>query len=54
MHRRQLILSGLATAAGASSVGACATAPANPNYPIRSDNTAPAAVARPERSSCGR
>lgn len=42
MHRRQLILSGLATAAGASSVGACATAPSNPNYPIRSDNTAPA------------
>ena len=38
MHRRQLILSGLATAAGASSLGACATAPArDPNYPIASD-----------------
>ena len=33
MHRRQMILSGLATAAGASSLGACASAPANPNYP---------------------
>ncbi|MFN7108728.1 MAG: DUF1134 domain-containing protein, partial [Brevundimonas sp.] len=43
MHRRQMILSGLATAAGASAVGACATAPArDPNYPIRSDATAPA------------
>ena len=40
MHRRQMILSGLTTAAGASSVGACATAPANPNYTIRSDNQA--------------
>mgnify|MGYP003347088658 CR=1 FL=1 len=35
MHRRQMILSGLATAAGASSLGACASAPANPNYPIK-------------------
>ena len=43
MHRRQLILSGLATAAGASAVGACATAPArDPNYPIRSDQNAQA------------
>ena len=42
MHRRQLILSGLATAAGASSLGGCATAPANPNYPIASDQTAQA------------
>ena len=42
MHRRQMILSGLATAAGASSLGACASAPANPNYPISSDNSAPA------------
>jgi len=42
MHRRQLILSGLATAAGASSLSACATAPSDPNYPIATDNTAPA------------
>ena len=42
MHRRQLILSGLATAAGASSMSACATAPSDPNYPIATDNTAPA------------
>ena len=43
MHRRQLILSGLATAAGASSLGACASAPPrDPNYPIRSDQTAQA------------
>jgi len=38
MQRRQLILSGLA----AGAVGACATRqPADPNYPIRSDATAP-------------
>ena len=43
MHRRQLILSGLAATAGASGLSACATAPAvDPNYPIRSDQTAPA------------
>jgi hypothetical protein len=42
MHRRQLILSGLAATAGASGLSACATAPANPNYPIRSDQDAPA------------
>ncbi|MFW8695223.1 hypothetical protein, partial [Mesorhizobium japonicum] len=41
MHRRQLILSGIATAAGASSLGACAsTAPRDPNYPIASDQRA--------------
>jgi hypothetical protein len=39
MHRRSLILSGLA----ASATAACATRqPADPNYPIRSDATAPA------------
>ena len=45
MHRRQLILSGLAATAGASSLGACATSngqPVDPNYPIRSDQDAPA------------
>lgn len=44
MHRRQMILSGLAATAGASGLSACATAgqPADPNYPIRSDETAPA------------
>ncbi len=43
MHRRQLILSGLAATAGASGLSACATnPPADPNYPIRSDQTAPA------------
>jgi hypothetical protein len=42
MHRRQLIVTGLA----ASTLGACATrAPADPNYPISSDNTAPAYTA---------
>jgi len=41
MHRRQIIQSGLALGA-TSALGACATAPANPNYPIRSDQTAPA------------
>lgn len=46
MHRRQLILSGLAATAGASGLSACATAPASdPNYPIRSDQTAPAYTA---------
>ena len=43
MHRRQLILSGLATAAGVSSLGACASAPPrDPNYPINSDQNAQA------------
>jgi hypothetical protein len=39
-----MILSGLAASAGASGLSACATAgqPANPNYPIASDQTAPA------------
>ena len=43
MHRRQLILSGLA-ATGAAGLNACASAgqPADPNYPIRSDQTAQA------------
>ena len=46
MHRRQLILSGLAATAGASGLSACATAPAaDPNYPIRSDQEAPAYTA---------
>ncbi|MBU1385556.1 MAG: DUF1134 domain-containing protein [Alphaproteobacteria bacterium] len=46
MHRRQLILSGLAATAGASGLSACATAPASdPNYPIRSDRDAPAYTA---------
>ena len=44
MHRRQMILSGLAATAGASGLSACATGgrPADPNYPIRSDQSAPA------------
>ena len=43
MHRRQLILSGLATTAGASGLSACATnPPSDPNFPIRSDQDAPA------------
>ena len=43
MHRRQLILSGLAATAGVSGLSACASAPASdPNYPIRSDQTAEA------------
>jgi hypothetical protein len=43
MHRRQLILSGLA-ATGAAGLNACATGgqPTDPNYPIRSDQTAQA------------
>ena len=46
MHRRQLILSGLAATAGASGLSACATAPASaPNSPIRSDQEAPAYTA---------
>lgn len=46
MHRRQLILSGLAATAGASGLSACATGPAaDPNYPIRSDQQAPAYTA---------
>ena len=43
MHRRQLILSGLAATAGASGLSACATnPPSDPNFPIRSDQDAPA------------
>lgn len=43
MHRRHLIQSGIALGA-TSALGACASArgPADPNYPIRSDQTAPA------------
>lgn len=46
MHRRQMILSGLA-AAGATGLNACATAgqPTDPNYPIRSDQQAQAYTA---------
>lgn len=43
MHRRQLILSGLAATAGATGLSACATnPPTDPSYPIRSDQEAPA------------
>ncbi|MDZ4363413.1 DUF1134 domain-containing protein [Brevundimonas sp.] len=45
MHRRQLILSGIAATTAGSALTACASgprAPADPNYPISSDNTAPA------------
>lgn len=49
MHRRQLILSGLAATAGASGLSACATAggqqPTDPAYPIASDQSAPAYTA---------
>ena len=49
MHRRQLILSGLAATAGASGLSACATAagqqPTDPAYPIASDQQAPAYTA---------
>ncbi|WP_339914395.1 EipA family protein [uncultured Brevundimonas sp.] len=48
MHRRQLILSGLAATAAGSSLTACATNPrqsAEPNYPISSDANAPAYTA---------
>jgi hypothetical protein len=49
MHRRQLILSGLAATAGAAGLSACATAngqqPTDPAYPIASDQTAPAYTA---------
>ncbi len=48
MHRRQLILSGLAATAGASGLSACATtgqAPTDPAYPIASDGQAPAYTA---------
>ena len=48
MHRRQLILSGLAATAGVSGLSACATArqqPTDPNYPIASDGQAPAYTA---------
>ncbi len=43
MHRRQMILSGLAATAGTAGLSACAStrAPGDPNYPIRSDQTAP-------------
>lgn len=44
MHRRQMILSGLAATAGASGLSACATAggpAADPNFPIASDGQAP-------------
>lgn len=43
MHRRQMILSGLAATAGASGLSACATAgqqPTDPAYPIASDQRA--------------
>lgn len=44
MHRRQLILSGLAATAGASGLSACATSgrAGDPNYPIASDQQAQA------------
>jgi hypothetical protein len=48
MHRRQLILSGLAATAGAAGLSACATTgqpPADPAYPIASDGQAPAYTA---------
>ncbi len=48
MHRRQLILSGLAATAGASGLSACATTgqqPVDPAYPIASDQQAPAYTA---------
>ncbi|WP_292026132.1 DUF1134 domain-containing protein [Brevundimonas sp. UBA2416] len=48
MHRRQLILSGLAATAGASGLSACATTgqqPSDPAYPIASDGQAPAYTA---------
>ena len=48
MHRRQLILSGLAATAGVSGLSACATTgqpPADPAYPIASDGQAPAYTA---------
>ncbi len=48
MHRRQLILSGLAATAGVSGLSACATTsqqPSDPAYPIASDGQAPAYTA---------
>lgn len=47
MHRRQLILSGLAVTAGASGLSACASngQAGDPNYPIRSDQQAQAYTA---------
>jgi len=47
MHRRQLILSGLAATAGASGLSACATGgqAGDPNYPIASDQQAEAYTA---------
>ncbi|MGZ9100995.1 MAG: EipA family protein, partial [Brevundimonas sp.] len=47
MHRRQLILSGLAATAGASGLSACASngQAGDPNYPIASDRAAQAYTA---------
>ena len=50
MHRRQLILSGLAATAGTVGLSACASSgngrqPVDPNYPIRSDQNAQAYTA---------
>jgi len=48
MHRRQLILSGLAATAGAAGLSACATTgrpQSDPAYPIASDGQAPAYTA---------
>lgn len=47
MHRRQLILSGLAATAGAAGLSACATngQAGDPNYPIASDQQAQAYTA---------
>lgn len=47
MHRRQLILSGLAATAGAAGLSACATSGqgGDPNYPIASDQQAQAYTA---------
>ena len=48
MHRRQLILSGLAATAAGSTLGACASGPrptSEPSYPISSDAQAPAYTA---------
>ena len=45
MHRRKLILSGLAATAGASGLAGCASQPrqqTGPNYPIAAARTAPA------------
>ncbi|HST91507.1 MAG TPA: DUF1134 domain-containing protein, partial [Brevundimonas sp.] len=47
MHRRQMILSGLAATAGTVGLSACATRgqAGDPNYPIRSDQQAQAYTA---------